>query len=590
MLIESHSEIFTPLINMTFELLIGKFSDSKVMIRNKATDIMISLINLIGLVSGFEKLTSNLSNKNFRVREQVLQTIIKLFDIYNEDIMFMPNLISKTAILLNDSQNTVRQIAINLFAKLYSILGDSIFDELEAEGIKPNQIALIQVAIDNGPVETFAMDDLENQLDINIIETASVVDTIKSNSPKLTKSSANRKVEQKEKVPIASNPSRASSVGRQRTTTSNGSTSISNPASSSSKSSGAISKSEQDPGTCASWSSASFMNLLGEGNEVNPISVYSEKELMKVMGDIIQGLKDVDDWQTRMKALGLLQGLALGDGIEFDTFVTHLKSCHELILNQISDLRSIVMKEACRTVGFLAKRLGSAFAVIAELLLPVLMKQVVVKIQVMSSAADRCIRIIIKSAVQGFPRLLSQFLENCSSKTPTLRKSSYEYLCLAVALWKIEVLEKSLGLIKMSLKSGMNDADLNTRKAARQLFWVSRSRIQWKATMDAFLLELEPSTQKHAMAEFKNSSAEFLELIEMIGKPCSSEDDYEINKIQNNNNDDDEINGNISSRVRPASNPRPSLGTVRQIQKSSTQESDISDKSSKLSPKLILES
>ena len=118
MLIESHSDIFTPLINMTFELLISKYSDSKAIIRNKATDIMISLINLIGLVSGFEKLTSNLSNKNFRVREQVLQTIVKLFDLYNEDIMFMPNLIQKTAVLLNDSQNTVRQIAINLFAPL----------------------------------------------------------------------------------------------------------------------------------------------------------------------------------------------------------------------------------------------------------------------------------------------------------------------------------------------------------------------------------------------------------------------------------------------------------------------------------------
>ena len=579
MLIESHSEIFTPLINMTFELLIGKFTDSKVMIRNKATDIMISLINLIGLVSGFEKLTANLSNKNFRVREQVLLTVIKLFDLYNEDIMFMPNLISKIAALLNDSQNTVRQIAINLFAKLYSILGDSIFDELEAEGIKPNQVALIQAAIDNGPVETVAMDDLENQLDINIIETSSVADTVKSNSPHVNKSSKSQKVEQiadnREKSSKISGSSRAASVGRQRTASSN-STTTTNPTNNSNKTNGALSKCEQDSGTCASWSSSSFMNLLGEGNEVNPISVYSEKELMKVMGDIIHGLRDVDDWQTRMKALGLLQGLALGDGIEFDTFVTHLKGCHELILNQISDLRSIVMKEACRTVGFLATRLGCNFAVMAELLLPVLMKQVVVKIQVMSSAADRCIRIIIKSAVQGFPRLLSQFLENCSSKTPTLRKSSYEYLCLAVALWKIEVLEKSLGSIKFSLKSGMNDADLNTRKAARQLFWVSRSRVQWKATMDAFLLELEPSTQKHALAEFQNSSTEFLELIEMIGKPCAVENESEINRVQSNYLND-ESNGNGSSKARQAA-PRPSFGSVRQSQKISKQELDISEK------------
>ena len=41
---------------------------------------------------------------------------------------------------------------------------------------------------------------------------------------------------------------------------------------------------------------------------------------------------------------------------------------------QISDLRSVVCKEACRTVALLAHRLGSQFAPLAEFWLPSLFK------------------------------------------------------------------------------------------------------------------------------------------------------------------------------------------------------------------------
>lgn len=41
---------------------------------------------------------------------------------------------------------------------------------------------------------------------------------------------------------------------------------------------------------------------------------------------------------------------------------------------QISDLRSVVCKEACRTTALLARRLGPLFSPLAELWLPVLFK------------------------------------------------------------------------------------------------------------------------------------------------------------------------------------------------------------------------
>ena len=109
---------------------------------------------------------------------------------------------------------------------------------------------------------------------------------------------------------------------------------------------------------------------------------------------------------------------------------------------QICDLRSIVSKEACRTVAILARRLGPAFSHFADLWLPSLLKQVVLKIQVMSSAADRCVRVILSTSPIGYPRIMQLIIEQCAAKNPLLRKYSFEYICIICAMWRMDVLEK----------------------------------------------------------------------------------------------------------------------------------------------------
>ena len=53
---------------------------------------------------------------------------------------------------------------------------------------------------------------------------------------------------------------------------------------------------------------------------------------------------------------------------------THIPLLLVQIGAQISDLRSVVCKEACRTAALLARRLGPLFSPLAELWLPVLFK------------------------------------------------------------------------------------------------------------------------------------------------------------------------------------------------------------------------
>ena len=52
------------------------------------------------------------------------------------------------------------------------------------------------------------------------------------------------------------------------------------------------------------------------------------------------GMSNSEDWQARITSLQKLQALATGDGAEFDSFLPHLKGCHELVMNFISSYGS----------------------------------------------------------------------------------------------------------------------------------------------------------------------------------------------------------------------------------------------------------
>lgn len=110
------------------------------------------------------------------------------------------------------------------------------------------------------------------------------------------------------------------------------------------------------------------------------------------------------------------------------------------LVSQISDLRSVICKEGCRTLAVLAFFLGAHFRPLSEQWFPCLIKVVCVKIAVMSSAADRCIRVLVSMHPEN--RLLTQILDSCLAKNAQIRAMSLEYLSLAAALWKYDILDK----------------------------------------------------------------------------------------------------------------------------------------------------
>lgn len=115
--------------------------------------------------------------------------------------------------------------------------------------------------------------------------------------------------------------------------------------------------------------------------------------------------------------------------------------CSKMI-TQLSDLRSAVCKEAFKTAAMIAIMNGQNFHILSEYLVPAIIKQVAVKIQVISVSADYSIRTIIASTTYGYTKLIAIFSEQCNGKNAILRKHSVEYLCLVCALWSHDALDR----------------------------------------------------------------------------------------------------------------------------------------------------
>mmetsp|Transcript_248 Transcript_248/g.445 ORF Transcript_248/g.445 Transcript_248/m.445 type:complete len:1648 (-) Transcript_248:185-5128(-) len=525
LLIENYSDSFQPLVNMAFDILLAKLGDSKLNVRARANETMVALINSVGLHAGYERLSAHLSHNNGRIREQILHVIRRLIDIFGDDIVIIPNLGPSIGSMLRDPQDSVRQMAVQVLGDLYTYLGHSLLAQLESAGAKPAHIQAVRdAANDNSKSKG------REESSVSSTSTTSSLSQGASPTPRTSMGKSSRgggrlaatssSAAMRSKKGDASNLSLTTaglSAGLKTSPISSPDPRLRITPSPEALMRHGSNNSTMSAGTDVSGSSCNgskynpawYMSLLGEGPPVRVVYPPTEKELQRYLGTIQTDLCDKDNWQTRIGAMGRLQGLVAGvpDKAEAgytDIIVGFVRSnLHELISSQIVDLRSTVSKEGCRTVAVMARVLRHQFAPLAELWIPSLLKVLTVKIQVISSAVDRCLRIIIAAGVPvGFSRVIPLLIESFSSKNPISRKYCFEYLTLAASIWHSDsVLERHGAAIRKAARNGVSDADPHARKTARYLFWVLHSRHSWKRSMDALLSDMDASSKKRLCAE-----------------------------------------------------------------------------------------
>jgi hypothetical protein len=146
---------------------------------------------------------------------------------------------------------------------------------------------------------------------------------------------------------------------------------------------------------------------------------------------------------------------------------------------QFKELRSRVVKEACKTIEMLAETFFDSFAPVAVKLMPTLINLTMNKVAVLYEAADHCVRAVLQNSPSS--SLAKQIYSNAQeSKSATIRSKCTEFIVLMLQLWPKGELKGAE--LEKTLLSCLQDADPTARGEARKAmckfstFWPNRCR------------------------------------------------------------------------------------------------------------------
>ncbi|AQK76112.1 CLIP-associated protein [Zea mays] len=92
--------------------------------------------------------------------------------------------------------------------------------------------------------------------------------------------------------------------------------------------------------------------LAGEGDItrklVEPIKVFSEKDLLREIGKVVSTLQPDNEWSIRITAMQRVEGLVLGGAADYSAFPMLLKQLMTPLITQLLDRRSSVVKQVAR--------------------------------------------------------------------------------------------------------------------------------------------------------------------------------------------------------------------------------------------------
>ncbi|KAF8691731.1 hypothetical protein HU200_040122 [Digitaria exilis] len=245
-------------------------------------------------------------------------------------------------------------------------------------------------------------------------------------------------------------------------------------------------------------SSRDISILAGEGDItrtlVEPIKVFSEKDLLREIEKVISILQPDNEWSIRITAMQRVEGLVLGGAADYSAFPMLLKQLVTPLITQLLDRRSSVVKQACHLLNFLSKELLRDFEPYAELLIPVLLKNVVITILVIAESADNCIKEMLRNCKVA--RILPRIIESAKNdRSAILRARCCEYAILMLEYWvDTPEIQRSANLYEDLVKCCIADATSEVRSSARACYRMF-SRI-WPERSRQLYSSFEPSRQK----------------------------------------------------------------------------------------------
>ncbi|EGC33610.1 hypothetical protein DICPUDRAFT_20262, partial [Dictyostelium purpureum] len=206
----------------------------------------------------------------------------------------------------------------------------------------------------------------------------------------------------------------------------------------------------------------------------SPINFENEKELTKKLEEITSDFKNKEkDWSFRLKSLQVLQRIINGNAIEFKGWSMLLRSLTSGLIEQLLELRSTIVKEACQSVSLLCQRMKGKFEPFAQLYIQPLIRMVPVKTTIIAESAHQTIKDIIENVQTK--NIFQVFLDgSVDQHNEQLRKRCCEYIYIVInRAIDLEgmILLSSIPALEKSIQKLLVDAASETRQIARYCFW-----------------------------------------------------------------------------------------------------------------------
>ncbi|XP_057483646.1 CLIP-associated protein isoform X2 [Actinidia eriantha] len=399
---------------------VERLGDAKQPVRDAARRLLITLMEVSSPTIIVERAGSYAwTHKSWRVREEFARTVTSAIGLFaSTELPLQRAILPPILQMLNDSNHSVREAAISCIEEMYTQVGPQFRDELQRHHLPTSLVKDITARLERIEPKVHLSDGLPNNY------TA---------------------VEVK---PMNLNPKKSSPKAK---------------------------------------NSTREVSLFGGDNDVtekpiDPIKVYSEKELIREFEKISSTLVPDKDWSIRIGAMQRFEGLVIGGATDYPSFRGLLKQLVGPLSTQLADRRSSIVKQACHLLCFLSKELLGDFEACAEAFIPVLFKLVVITVLVIAESADNCIKTMLRNCKVA--RVLPRIADCAKNdRNAVLRARCCEYALLILEYWAdAPEIQRAADLYEDFIRCCVADAMSEVRATARTCYrmfaktWPDRSR------------------------------------------------------------------------------------------------------------------
>ena len=261
------------------------------------------------------------------------------------------------------------------------------------------------------------------------------------------------------------------------------------------------------------------------------------------------------DWKKRENALKKLGQICLGDQGNSDIFIKTFNGQLATHLGiQMADLRSSVMKEACRITSLCGKELGISIEQGATNLLTqyVLFKIAGSANRVISDSSSKCILNLVKYV--NSIKVISNICEQKSMKSNFVRNICAQCILYIVTCYKKNLIMKTNKLLQDTMKSLLSDANGEVRATTRRAFITYKKRFEIEG--DELFDNLEKNAQKQIIEDEKKYGESIIVDSEEGGEITfdNSKNKYNLLYGTSNKSRSQEVKYNIKNNLDKVSN------------------------------------